>query len=136
MVDAAGGFQLGASGRAGHGGGALLHGKIVQQDALCAGGQRFVKLSEAFRFHLDRQARIECPRPLQGGGDGAGRGDVVFLDEIGVEQAHAVVAAAAAADGVFLGKAQAGNGFAGVQQLRPAAFDERGPAPGAGGGAG
>ncbi|MNP09637.1 hypothetical protein D3C76_1017510 [compost metagenome] len=41
---------------------------------------------------------------------------MVLFDEIGVIEADAVVFAATAGDGIFLGAAQAGQGLAGVEQ--------------------
>jgi hypothetical protein len=43
---------------------------------------------------------------------------VVFLDEHGVEQADAMVVAAAGAHGIFLREAQAGQGLARIEDLR------------------
>ncbi|MNE99822.1 hypothetical protein D3C80_1985520 [compost metagenome] len=41
---------------------------------------------------------------------------MVLFDEIGVIEADAVILAATAGDGVFLGTAKAGQGLAGVEQ--------------------
>ena len=48
--------------------------------------------------------------------DGAGRHDVIFLDENSVEQSHAMIVAAAHAHRVFLRGAQSGNGLARIEQ--------------------
>lgn len=91
--------------------------KIVQHDDVGTGFQGDIQLIQGFYFHLHRLAR----RDLSGGGyslvDTAAGGDVVFLDQKGVIEADAVVVAAAAGHRVFLGGAQAGDGFAGIQQF-------------------
>lgn len=51
---------------------------------------------------------------------------MVFLDQEGVVQADAVVVAAAAGHRIFLGGAQAGDGFAGIQQLHACSLDDVG----------
>ncbi len=50
-------------------------------------------------------------------GKAAAEGDVVVLDQDAVLQVEAVVEAAAAADGVFIERAQAGDGLAGVEDF-------------------
>ena len=55
---------------------------------------------------------------LQCRADAAGRHDVVFLDQDAVEQADAVVVSAAGAHRVLERHAQAGNGFARIQNAR------------------
>ncbi len=58
------------------------------------------------------------------GADAADRGDVVLLDEHGVEQADAVILAAAAADGVLLREAQARQCLARIEDARARAGDD------------
>ena len=57
-------------------------------------------------------------QPRQRRGDAAGGGDMIVLDQRGVIQAEAVVEAAAAAHGIFLQGAQAGQGLAGADDAR------------------
>ncbi len=59
-----------------------------------------------------------------GFGDATSGGDVVFLDQEGVVETDAMVVAAAAGYGVFLCQTQAGQGFAGVEQLDLRLADE------------
>ena len=54
-------------------------------------------------------------RPLDGVADAARRGDVVVLDQDGVEESHAVVGDAAGGGGHFLQQAQAGRGLARIE---------------------
>ena len=61
---------------------------------------------------------------------------MVFLDKEGVEQADAVVAAAADPDGIFLRCPQAGQGFAGIKQLAAATGKRRDEGAGGVGGTG
>ena len=77
---------------------------------------------------LDFQIWKFFARAPDRGGDGVRlfvtqRGEVVVLDEHHVEQAQAMVVAAAAGDGVFLKPPPAGRGFARVENLRRRAFD-------------
>ncbi|MNC76290.1 hypothetical protein D3C75_1279790 [compost metagenome] len=51
---------------------------------------------------------------------------MVFLDQEGIEQADAMVVAAAAGHCIFLRQAQAGQGLAGVEQFHPGTFDQVG----------
>ena len=54
---------------------------------------------------------------LEHRGKAAAEGDVIVFDEDAVLQIEAVIDAAAAADGVFIEHAEAGDGFAGVEDL-------------------
>ncbi len=99
-----------------HGGPDLCRGHVVQQDELRTGGQGFVELVERVDLDLDANA-VSGGRlgGAEGGGDTAGRGDVVVLDEDGVEESDAVVDAATQGDGVLVQGAEAGDGLAGVE---------------------
>ena len=57
-----------------------------------------------------------CEGLGEDGGQAAAEGDVVVLDEDAVLEVEAVIGAAAAADGIFVEGAQAGDGFAGVEE--------------------
>ena len=139
-VHAAGCLQLdGRSDRAAPGDGlaefARLH--VVQQHQVRTGRQHRVELIERIHFDLDDHRRRGVrsrllPEEAAGQPDGLGgrvaegigcsrrrrrlrtEGQVVVLDEDGLEQAGAMVPTAAAADGVFFQPAPAGGGFAGI----------------------
>ena len=49
--------------------------------------------------------------------DASSRQDVVFLDQDGIIQTQAMIAAATALDGEFLGQAQAGKGLSRIDDL-------------------
>jgi hypothetical protein len=94
----------------------MLSSRII----FCSGVERFGELFQGFHFDLDEDvAAADGAGLFQRGGDAAGGHDVVFLDQDAVIEAEAVVAAAAAGDGVFLGQAQAGQGLAGVDDAAP-----------------
>jgi len=54
----------------------------------------------------------------------AGRHDVVFLDEDGVEQSQPMILAAAHPDGILLRRSEPGYGFAGVEHAARGVLDE------------
>ena len=69
-------------------------------------------------FDLDDLAGLAaCESAVEDGGQAAAERDVVVLDEDSVLQVEAVVDAAAAADGVLIERAQAGDGLAGVEDF-------------------
>ena len=82
-------------------------------------------------FRVDIRKSSRGRAKLAGAADGVGgrqiffggQGQVVVLDEDGVEQAGAMVVAAAAADGVLFQPPPAGRGFARVVDARAGAFD-------------
>ncbi len=120
--DVAGDLQLGAAlieatGFAHHG-----QVEVVQHHDIGTGGQCLLQFGQGFDLDLHRFVRIEATSLLDGAGDAATGKDMVLLDEVGVEEADAVVLAAAASDGVLLGTAQAGNGLAGVEQAAAGLF--------------
>ncbi len=139
QVDAAGGFELGL----GAGGAAdfdrltkLVGGQVVEQDDVGAFGKHLAELVDGIDFNFDEHGGIgRAARRFTGnllgeevagfadglgGGEGglagllAAEGQVVVFDEDRVVEAGAVVAAAAAVDGVFFEATPAGGGFAGV----------------------
>lgn len=114
---------------------ALLNGEpqldqvhVVQQDEIRTRRNRLIYLFECvgFDFHFD--LRVFCARGADGGGDCiwlgiAQSGEMIVFDEHHVEQAEAVINAAAASDGIFFQSTQAGSGFARVKNLRVGALD-------------
>jgi len=108
-------------------------------------GQEGFKLRERIDFDLDEGGWM-ASGSAQGAGAGrrgsdnggesgeGGAGDVIVFDEDGVVEADAVTEAAAAADGVFLEDAEAGGGFAGVEEAGPGCGGDAGDELGGAGG--
>ena len=93
----------------------VIEGEFVEHDDVGAGGQRLVEFTEistststGMPGEVRRAVRDRAAN--RSGGD-----DVVFLDEHHVVQAEAMVLRAAAARGVFLREAQAGQRLARVE---------------------
>lgn len=119
--DAAAGFGGCAAGvGAVDGFGQGIRGEVVEEDGACAGLEGFAEFVEGGDFDFDSGGG---PGGAEGGADGVGEGaaagadggDVVVFDEDGGAEVVAVVGAAADADGVAFGEAEAGGGFAGVE---------------------
>jgi hypothetical protein len=111
------------------------HVHIVEQEVGSPGRQRRLDLVDPVDLDDD------SPNPRRRGsahrfGHPAGDGDVIVLDHRRIPKAHAVVAGAAHPGGVFLERAQAGEGLAGVEKHRAGARDRLDIAPGEGGDAG
>ena len=94
--------------------------QVVEQQPAGAGIQRLAQFFAGADFDFDGQAA--GARPLDGVADAARRGDVVVLDQDGVEESHAVVGDAAGGGGHLFQEAQAGRGLARVEH---AAFGAR-----------
>src|SRR5665213_4257035 len=92
----------------------LFDGHVVEQDAIGAGGARFVDLLDRIAFDLDHPTRPGRPGPFDRLLD-TDRGDVIVLDQHRVAQRVAMVEAAARADGRALHRTQPGKGLAGVE---------------------
>ena len=91
---------------------------VVEQDGLGAAGDGLFEFERGADFDLDDLAGLAAGEGVfEGGGKAAAEGDVVVLDEDAVLQVEAVVEASAAADGVLVQRAQAGDGLAGVEDL-------------------
>ena len=115
----------------------LRQAHVVEQDHAGAGVERLAKFVGIFDLDLDELAGAggksrDALGLGDGGGDAAGRQDVVFLDQNGVIEAESVVAAAAAKYGEFLRAAQAGQRLAGIDDLRARAGDGVGELAGLG----
>ena len=115
------------------GGGEVFDGEVVEQEGARAGVERFPGLGEVCHFNLDCGCGAGACEGLadrvgEGAAGGGRGGDVVVFEQDAGGESVAVVECAAAADGVALGGAEAGGGFAGVEDLRVSA--------GAGGGDG
>src|SRR5690606_15600499 len=67
-------------------------------------------------FDFDRLVRMQCSGGFYRCGDGTTGADMVFLDQKGIEQPHAMVATAAHSDRVFLSSAQSRYGLASIKQ--------------------
>ena len=86
-------------------------------DSACA-GDGLVEFLRRADFDLDDLAGLASgERAREHGGKAAAERDVIVLDEDPILQVEPVVEAAAAADGVFIQRAQAGDGLAGVEDL-------------------
>ena len=107
-------------------------GHVVEQDLLAAGVEQLAELVEVGHLDLDAEVGVGAADRVVGRHHAA-RGDhVVVLDHGPVGEAHPVVEAAAAAHGVLLQRAPAGQRLAGVEH--PGAGALEGVHPGGGGG--
>ncbi len=97
----------------------LLDRHVVEQHGIHADRQRLFELRQRIDLDLDLDQvagmRL-CARDR--GPDIAGQRDVVVLDQDGVIEAKAVIAAAPGAHRVFFQRAQSGRGFAGADDAR------------------
>ncbi len=94
--------------------------EVVEQDHRGTGSQGQVQFVEAFDFDLDEFAAIlrvlgDLLGRCHGLRNATGGMDVVFLDQDAVVQPHALVLSATGPHRVFLGDAQAGQGFARIE---------------------
>ena len=80
-------------------------GEVVEHDAVGVGRERFAQLRQRFDLDFDHDLRRPVPRCGDRCADAADGGDVVLFDQHGIEQADAVILAAAAAHGVLLSEA-------------------------------
>src|SRR6478752_3133972 len=128
--DAAG--SLGDRTVAGHGDGLpeFVYRHIVEQNRIHAERQYLFELQQCIDLDLDLD---EVPRmrfrALDRGADVARKRDVIVLDQNGVVEAEAVIAAAAGADRIFLERAKSGCRLAGADDACPRSLrggDERG----------
>ena len=103
-------------------GGQVGDGEVVEQEGGGAGVKRFAGLLDVGDFDLDGGGGAGV---FEGGVDGVGDradgGDVVVFEQDAGGEGVAVVEAAAAADGIAFGGAEAGGGFARVEDLGVAA---------------
>ncbi len=133
--DAARGLQTGAARDQAHGLTQGIGGEVVEEQMGSAGRQGLFDLGEGFDLDLHQQTASQGTGGVEGGGDGARRQDMVFLDEDGIMQSQAVVVTTATAHGVFLGQPQARDGLAGVEEAHRQIGDGKSIPAGAGGGA-
>src|ERR1019366_6153953 len=93
--------------------GDFFGGHVVEQDGVGAAGDGLIEFDGSADFDLDGLAGLAAGEgACEHCGQAAAEGDVVVLDQDPVLQVVAVVVAAAAADGVLVEDAQAGDGFA------------------------
>ena len=133
-VDVAGALGLRApvDERDGRRHGVVVH--VVEHDDVGPGGDRLLDLRERLALHLDfAHERGVGARCLDGFAHAARGGDVVVLQQHPVGEVVAVVAPAAAPDGLLLEHAHVRRGFARVHQLGGAALKQRGHAVRVGG---
>ena len=100
----------------------LVEAHVVEEDRVDADVERLRDLVERVALDLDRQRR-RGPHELHGRGHRACGAKVVVLHEHRVVEAEAVVATAAAGDGVLLELAEAGSRLARVEDRRARALD-------------
>ena len=128
----AGGLERGAAGRpviartaSAIVGASMLSSRI----SVAAGVEQLAQLVEVGDLDLDAQVRVGGAHGVVGRHDAAGRDDVVVLDHRPVGEAEPVVDAAAAAHGVLLQRALAGQRLAGVEDPRAGALERVRPRP-------
>ena len=105
---------------------AQLERHVIEQHGIHADRKNLFKLGQRvdLDLDLDEMAGMRfCA--LDRGSDVAGQRDVVVLDQNGVIEAKAVIAAAAGADRVFFQRAQSGRGLAGTNDARLGALRGR-----------
>ena len=91
---------------------------VVEEELVGAGAEGVGGLVEVADLDLHRQLGMRLARRVDGLRDAARGGDVVLLDQEGVEEAHAVIGAAARRDRRLLQLAQARRRLAGVEDAR------------------
>ena len=97
-----------------HRGAHLLGGEVVDQHLLGTRFDRMAEPVEAVDFDLDRDRSLQGAHGCIGRGDPTRAGDMVVLDHRSVEEAHAMVDPATAANGVLLQCPQARKRLSGV----------------------
>src|SRR5690242_16193517 len=122
-VDAAGDFQWHAAGGEGDGFAQHRVREFIQQHTVGARFDRLAQFVQRFHSAVEEYAGARGARGADRVGNAARGGDVVFLDQDRIVKADAVVVAAAATHGVFLRKAQARDGLAGIEDFRAGAAD-------------
>ena len=127
--DAAGEFGGGAAVDVADPFSGFRRGEVVEEEALCAAGEGFVEFGAGADFDFGGLGLDT----FEGGTDATGGGDVIVLDEDGVVQTKTVVGDAAGRGGLFLEQAEAGGGFAGIEDADAGAFDGADVARGEGG---
>src|ERR1700732_2056274 len=103
--------------------------ELIQHDDVGARVERLFQLAQRLDFYLDGALRRAGTRRHDRTADGAGGGDVVFLDEHAVIETEAMVVAAAAAHGILLRGAQPREGLARVEDAAGRTLDRIGAAP-------
>src|SRR5688572_22951861 len=81
-IDVPGEFDSGSSGDIANLFRRFLGSKVVEQQVLCARGERLIELSARAHFNFNRH--IEAAEAIEGSSDSTCRSDVVVLDENGV----------------------------------------------------
>ena len=119
--DSAGGFDRDAvvgiaRMGAGYGLAREIGSEIVEENGIGALGQGFIELGNRVDFNFDpSHCAAICLRGADGGRDAASQAHVIFLYEDRVIEAKAMICAATGADGVLFERAQAGRGFARIE---------------------
>ncbi|KFE25739.1 hypothetical protein DN30_3600 [Vibrio cholerae] len=100
-----------------------LQTKVIEHYDVGTGADRLFQFGQGFGFHFHRFAGIKLFRCANRLTDPATSNNVVFFNEVSIKHADTVVITAAASHGVFQCAAQAGNGFAGIEQTTLGAFE-------------
>ena len=80
----------------------VVEREVVEHDAVGVGRERLAQLVERLDLDLDHDVRRLAARRGDGRSHAADGGDVILFDEHRVEEADAVILAAAAAHGILL----------------------------------
>ncbi len=133
-VDASGGLESGPGSEARHQPAELVRGAIVEEKGVGTGLQGGFRVRLGLDLHLQPEVRRRAqPGRLDRGGDPARRGDVVVLDQQGVEETGAMVGAPAHGDRVLVENPPAGQRLARVDDLGAGAGHPLHEVPGGGG---
>ena len=110
--DSAGRFQRNPSAATANGIPCLFHGEVIQKDDIGAGLDRILHALRVRHLHFDlhRGPRVPASVP-DSGGDRVVKGQMIVLDQDGVEQTHPVIRAAATGHGVLVEWSQSRGGF-------------------------
>ncbi len=109
--------------------------EVIQQHLLDASLQRLAQPRQGLDLDLNRNLLGQATGRRDRGADRAGRGDMVLLDQDRIEQAHAMVVATTANNGILLRSPQPRKRLARIQETHRQPRHRIGGAPRAGRGA-
>ena len=133
-IDASGGLESGPGSEARDQACEFVQGAIVEEEGVGTGLQGGFGVRLGLDLHLQPQVRRRARAGrLDRGGDPAGRGDVIVLDQHGVEETGSMIGAAAHGDRVLVENPPAGEGLARVDDLRAGSGHPLHEFPGGGG---
>ncbi len=89
---------------------------VIEEDGFGAMRERILEILGRAHFYLDGlRAATVANCTLEGGDNSAGESDVIVLDQDSIRKIESMILTAAAAYGVFVDHAQAGSGFASIE---------------------